>query len=236
MTGSEENDMRILLAGVVGSTAYGLNGPDSDVDRLGMYAAPTAAFHGLDRPAESRVATKPDATFHEVGKYCRLALKGNPTVSELMWLGDYEVTTSLGEELVAMRAAFLSAPAVMSAYLGYAQGQLAKLMSRGDGSYDSDIPARRALKHSIHIARLVEQGEHLYTTGELVVRLPDPEGTRAVGRYLLEDPRRGLFLIQGAEGRMKRAGSPLPEKPDRERVGAWLLRVRAELFALEGIA
>lgn len=33
----------MLLAGIVGSTAYGLAGPDSDVDRLGVFAVPTRA-------------------------------------------------------------------------------------------------------------------------------------------------------------------------------------------------
>ena len=39
--------MTILLQGIVGSTAYGLAGPDSDVDRLGVYAAPTLDFARL---------------------------------------------------------------------------------------------------------------------------------------------------------------------------------------------
>jgi uncharacterized protein len=49
----------ILLAGIVGSTAYGLADADSDVDRLGMFAAPTRAVLGLHTPRESHVTTKP---------------------------------------------------------------------------------------------------------------------------------------------------------------------------------
>jgi len=73
----------IILSGIVGSTAYGLAGPDSDVDRIGIFAAPTVAFHGLVMPAESHVTSKPDRTMHEVRKWCRLALGCNPTVMEL---------------------------------------------------------------------------------------------------------------------------------------------------------
>ena len=76
----------VLLSGVVGSTAYGLDTPDSDTDRLGIFAAPTVAFHGLHKPQESHVTTSPDATFHEAAKWVRLALGGNPTVTELVWL------------------------------------------------------------------------------------------------------------------------------------------------------
>lgn len=115
----------VLLSGIVGSTAYGLAGPDSDVDRLGLYAAPTAHFHGLRPPtgrAASVVTTSPDATFHEALKYVTLALTVNPTVTELLWLPDhlYETRTALGDELIGIRGCLLSAKRVRDAYLGYA--------------------------------------------------------------------------------------------------------------------
>ncbi|WP_399208205.1 DNA polymerase beta superfamily protein [Streptomyces sp. SLBN-118] len=98
--------MNILLSGIVGSTAYGLAGPGSDVDRLGLFAVDTAALHGLHRPTESHVTTAPDRTLHEAAKWCRLALRGNPTVTELVWLPDdlYEVRTPLGDELIELRS------------------------------------------------------------------------------------------------------------------------------------
>ena len=222
--------MNILLQGVVGSRLYGLAGPDSDIDRLGVFAAPTTALHGLVIPAESHVTTKPDSTLHEARKYAALSLKCNPSVSELMWLPDYDVTTPLGGQLIAIRGAFLSAPAVLGAYLGYARDQLNKLMNRGDGRFDSDIPERRSLKNAIHVARLAEQGERLYVTGELTVRLPDPDKTRAVGAFLLENPARGLLLLQAAEERMRHAGSPLPDRPDTAAVEEWLHAVRAAFY------
>lgn len=222
--------MHTLLEGIVGSVAYGLDGPDSDIDRLGMFAAPTAAFHGLTMPVESHVTTKPDSTLHEAAKYCRLSLKCNPSVSELMWLPRYEVITPLGEQLIEIRDAFLSASAVAGAYLGYARDQLNKLRNRGDGRFDSDIPERRSLKNAIHVARLAEQRENLFKTGILTVRLPDPDKTRAVGAFLLENPDRGIVMLQAAEERMKHAGSPLPDKPDVARVEEWLYAVRREYY------
>lgn len=222
--------MDILLSGIVGSTAYGLDGPDSDVDRLGVFAAPTIAFHGLTRPKESDVTTNPDQTLHEAGKFCRLALGGNPTVSELLWLKDYETVTELGKELLALRNAFLSAPAVRRAYLGYANEQLNKLIRRADGSFSSDIPARRANKHATHLARLVQQGEQLYTTGHLAIRVADPEQIRAIGRTIIADPYCGRVLIENANDRMQAAGSPLPDEPDARAVEQWLLAVRAHYY------
>jgi uncharacterized protein len=78
----------VLLSGIVGSTAYGLARPGSDVDRLGLFAVPTEQLHGLRRPPESHVTHEPDSTLHEAAKWARLALRSNPTVLELAWLPD----------------------------------------------------------------------------------------------------------------------------------------------------
>jgi predicted nucleotidyltransferase len=93
--------MNVLLAGIVGSTAYGLAGPDSDVDHLGVYAAPTVAFHGLHPPTgkdATLVRHDPDSTLHEAAKAATLMLDGNPTVTEILWLPAdlYEVVGAVG--------------------------------------------------------------------------------------------------------------------------------------------
>lgn len=57
-------DWTPLLVGTVGSHAYGLAGPDSDVDTLAFAAAPTARFHGLSLPTgkdATKTSTDPDA-------------------------------------------------------------------------------------------------------------------------------------------------------------------------------
>lgn len=41
--------MNVLLKGVVGSTAYGLNHENSDVDYMGVFAAPTSEVLGLGK-------------------------------------------------------------------------------------------------------------------------------------------------------------------------------------------
>ncbi|HEY0701081.1 MAG TPA: nucleotidyltransferase domain-containing protein [Micromonospora sp.] len=221
--------MRLLLSGIVGSTAYGLAGPGSDIDRLGVFAAPTVAFHGLHPPRESIVTTNPDRTLHEAAKWCRLALGGNPTATELVWLPDdlYEVRTELGDRLIGIRSAFLSAPRVRSAYLGYASQQFRRLESRGDGSFSADT-RRRTAKHARHLARLVHQGRHLYATGELPVRLADPGFFRDFGdRVAAGDLDRARALVAGAERDFDVIRTPLPDEPDEATVERWLLDVRA---------
>ena len=217
----------VLLSGVVGSTAYGLAGPDSDVDRLGMFAMPTLRLLGLGDVVESFVSSKPDATFHEVGKAARLMLSGNPTVTELLWLPDdlYETRTPLGGEAIAIRASFLSAKRVRDAYLGYATQQFRKILNREDRSSSVDA-RRRTTKHARHLMRLVDQGYDLYTSGTVTIRLADPGRYLDFGEQVAADPQTAAPFMADAEARFNTARSALPMEPDRAVVEDWLLRVR----------
>src|SRR5687767_11333145 len=134
-----------ILAGVVGSQAYGLATPTSDTDILGIYVTPTLHHFRLNPPAETvdgkvSVDGVPagDATWHEVAKFARLALKCNPTVLELLWLPEYTVEEAEGQDLLDIRSAFLSAKYVRDAYLGYATQQFRRLETRSDGSFSAD--------------------------------------------------------------------------------------------------
>ncbi len=221
----------VLLSGIVGSTAYGLAHAGSDIDRLGLFAAPTAGFHGLHRPAESHVSTAPDRTLHEAAKWCRLALSCNPTASELVWLPEdlYEVRSPLGEELIAIRRSFLSARAVRNAYLGYATQQFRKLLTRDTSE---QATRARAAKHARHLVRLLDQAVHLHETGHNLVRLPDPERVRELGERIADDPARAERLLTAAGERLDRPGV-LPDRPDERPADAWLRRVRAAHWTRE---
>lgn len=220
----------VLLSGVVGSTAYGLAHEDSDIDRIGCYAAPTSAFHGLHPPtgkSATWVSSKPDATFHEAGKLAALLLKGNPTVTEICWLDDYETMTPEGEALIGIRSSFLSARAVRDAYLGYATQQFRRIKNRGDGSFSSDTRKRTA-KHARHLWRLVYQGGQLHQTGRLPIRLAPElaDYCRAFG----EDVAAGNlavaeWMLRGAEETFDAPGV-LPDRPDETAAETWLQDVR----------
>lgn len=226
--------MNILLSGVVGSTAYGLAREGSDVDKLGMYAVDTVVLHGLrwNRTQESVVTKDPDTTLHEVNKWCRLALGGNPTVMELAWLPEelYEVRSPLGEELIGIRSAFLSAPRVRNAYLGYATQQFKKLEARGDGTFSSDL-ANRTAKHARHMYRLLMQGLCLWTDGELPIRLENPDIVFSFGsRVSLGDTEGARLLLAEYEEAFDTLPTVLPQEPDEAVVEDWLRRVRAAFY------
>ncbi|MGV9276822.1 nucleotidyltransferase domain-containing protein [Streptomyces griseosporeus] len=224
----------ILLSGVVGSTAYGLAHEGSDIDRLGLFAAPTEELHGLRRPAESHVGTAPDRTLHEAAKWCRLALGGNPTVMELVWLPEelYEVRTPLGDELIGIRTSFLSARRVRDAYLGYATQQFRKLISRGATGESS----RRTAKHARHLKRLCTQGFELYATGRLTIRVDDPDAYHRFGEQVAADPTTAEPLLRRFEAAFDETSSALPDHPDERPAEAWLRRVRRRFYDVPGAA
>ncbi len=216
--------MNVLLAGVVGSTAYGLAQPGSDVDRLGMFAVPTVELHGLRAPKESYVTTAPDSTLHEAGKALRLIMSCNPTAGELLWLARYETRTPLGDELIALRTELYSERAVRSAYLGYAAQQFKKLLTR-----DPATSRDRAAKHARHLVRLLYQAEELHRTGQLTIRLAHPERVRALGARIADHPERARSLLAAAEARLDAPGV-LPAAPNEAAAEAWLRRVRAAFY------
>lgn len=224
--------MNVLLSGIVGSTAYGLARPGSDVDLLGVYAVDTVDLHGLHPIKESRVTKDPDVTLHEARKWCNLALRCNPTVMELVWLPDdlYEVTTPLGEELIDIRKSFLSAPYVRNAYLGYASQQFKRLKERGDGTFGPDL-ANRTAKHARHMYRLLVQGLLLWASGHLTVQLEDPQVVMSFGsRVALGDVDFAEKLLAQYETAFDRTNSALPDEPDMGTVEQWLLKVRRAYY------
>lgn len=233
MSESLDNLDTQLLRGVVGSHAYGLAGADSDIDRLGVYAAPTRFFHGLYPPMGklgTLVSTDPDITMHEAARFASLALKGNPTVMELLWLPDelYEVRTDLGDRLISLRESFLSAARVRDAYLGYAVQQFSKLT--GGGRFPN-VPVARVAKHARHLWRLLEQGTGLWTTGQLSVRVADPAQVLTFGERVAAGE---TGLAESAIGRARslfnQVSTTLPPFPDEQVVESWLLDVRSSFL------
>jgi uncharacterized protein len=219
----------VLLSGIVGSTAYGLDHEGSDIDRIGMFARPTADLVGLTSPKESYVYKEPsDSTWHEARKYLSLALKANPTITELLWLPQYETTTDLGERLIEIRRSLLSARTVRTAYLGYSTQQFRRLENRGDGSFSADTRKRTA-KHARHLYRLCAQAIILWQTGRLTVRL-DP-GDAVLCRKFGDDVAGGDIdagrrMLEWTEHIVSTSRPQLAGEPDTAAAESWLRDVR----------
>lgn len=161
----------MIFAGVVGSVAQGLATENSDQDLSGVFSYPTETFWTVNPSRtlpESDVSNGPqDYTYHELGKFLKLATKSSPSALEVLNLAEYtEMEPVYGEALLALKDAFPSARYVRNAYLGYAESQYRKMVRRGEG---------RNGKLAKHLFRLLDQGQHLYETGEFLVQVDDRE-------------------------------------------------------------
>ncbi|SMD22343.1 nucleotidyltransferase domain-containing protein [Lentzea albidocapillata] len=204
----------MILEAVIGSHAYGLASAESDVDRRGVFVAPTEAFWRLEKPPTSVEGPDPEQLSWEVEHFCRLGLKSNPTVLETLVSPLVEISTPLGEELRDLLPAFLSRYAVR-AFTRATEMQLSR--------------AGRNLKPKqlMHVVRLRLVGLNLLRTGRYDITadrslLKIRDGSMAWDDAVAWAHRLGDEITH-AEG-------PLPEDPDRARVEDWLVSVRRRML------
>jgi hypothetical protein len=99
---------RVIYRCVIGSRAYGLDTPDSDTDRRGVYQAPTDLVVSLDPPPERLEDDANQEVLWELRKFLVLALKANPIAIEVLFSPLVDVVMPAGQALLDIRAAFLS--------------------------------------------------------------------------------------------------------------------------------
>lgn len=227
--------MKVILEGIVGSTAYNLNTAASDIDKAGVYVWPTEVILGIAKFQETvhklKVGGDTDITMHEAGKFIRLALSANPTVTDFLWLENYTHLDEWGQLLVDNKRSFLSAR-VRKTYAGYAVQQIHRLVNRG-GTFDPDL-AKRTAKHARHCTRLVLQAEHVMKTGDVLVGLSQQQADfcREMGELAQGDYQK--FAEFGLEwvGRIDGMNSILPDDPDYATAERLLLAIRRGHYGL----
>lgn len=212
----------VILEGITGSKAYGLDTETSDTDIKGIFVAPTREILSLYNVRETYDNTDPDWVYHEAGKFIELAMKGNPTILEMLFLEGYLKLEPMGKMLVDNRHLFLS-NAIRKSYYGYAYSQMHRLITR-DGEFGNG-KNNRYEKHARHCYRLLYQGLELLETGSLTVRVT-PEIRNelfAAGKLSPED-----LVAKFAEEHVKfdTTKSVLPDKPDKEGINKLLLKIR----------
>lgn len=212
------NPQKTILMTTVGSRAYGLDGPDSDHDRRGVFVAPTADFWRLDKPPTHVDGPLDEQFSWEIERFCTLALQANPTVLEVLWSPLVEDITDEGRALVAARRAFLSAR-VAETYGNYARDQLNRVRSRQERTGVTNH------KQAMHMIRLLMAGAHVLRTGDVLVDVsPLRDRLLAVkhGEAEWEAWAEELLADLGAAVRETR----LPERPGRETIDGLLCLVR----------
>lgn len=210
-----------IYACVMGSRAFGLATPDSDVDRRGVYAAPTPLFWRFDKPPTHVDGPAKEQFSWELERFCALGLRANPTVLECLHSPLVEYVDDAGRELVALRRAFLSRRAYHT-FAKYAEGQYRRLETR---MHDHGEPR---WKQAMHLVRLLLSCRDLLRTGELVLDVgAHREGLLAIRRGEVPWPEvvsRMARLREEIEEAADR--TPLPAEPDHAGVEDFLVRVR----------
>jgi len=186
----------VILRGVVGSNAHGLQVDDQDDrDEMGICVEPFEHFFGLRKRFEQWVhRTQPegkrsgpgdlDLVVYSLAKWAHLALKGNPTILTLLYLPRNLVTftTIAGEQLREMRDAFLS-QRMLDSYLGYMRQQRGRMENKVKMPNRPELVARYGFdtKYAGHVIRLGHQGIELATKGYLTLPMEDPIRSHIIG-------------------------------------------------------
>lgn len=212
---------RVIYRCVLGSRAYGLDDDASDTDRRGIYL-PHAELHwSLYGVPEQLENDETQEVYWELQKFIVLALKANPNVLECLYSPIVEDVTPLGEELLAMRDAFLS-KLVFQTYSGYVASQFKKMQT------DIRNQGRVKWKHVMHLIRLLLSGTNVLRAGTVCVDVGEH-------RQRLLTIKRGEMPFAQTDAWRKTLQrdfesafqtTPLPDRPDYERVNAFLVEAR----------
>jgi predicted nucleotidyltransferase len=210
----------VIFRCIVGSTAYGLNHEESDVDRRGFYLPPADLHWGLTGVPE-QLETEHEECYWEIEKFIRLGLKANPNILECLYSPLIETCTPLAAELIEMRHVFLSRH-IHRTYNSYVLSQFKKL--------EQDLRNQHGIrwKHVMHLIRLLLSGVAVLKNGFVPLRVDEHrEQLLAIRRGDVpwaEVEQWRLRLHDELDQMLKT--TRLPEHPDYERANEFLLRAR----------
>src|SRR4051812_9338433 len=192
-----------ILRAVVGSTVHGLSNPGTDDrDEMGVCIEPPEYVIGL-RPFEHWVFRSQDEgmpsgpgdldlTIYGLRKYCRLAVKGSPTVLLLLFVdGEHVIERApLGAEMQSLAPAFIS-KRTGRAFSGYLDTQRRGLLGERHATRTRELSQAHGYdtKYAMHALRIAYQGHELLSDGRITLPVPEP------ARSKLMEIRRGEIAL-----------------------------------------
>jgi hypothetical protein len=216
-----------------------------DVDLLSIVVPGIEHYFGLrnygNRGTKTVMRSKWDWVLYEVTKYIGLLANGNPNALFSLWLDPdmYLFTTSAWDILVASRDIF-TAKHVHRSFVGYASGQQKKMMQAQ--KYEGYMGERRKalvrkfgydVKNAAHLIRLLRTGIGFLKTGHMQVSRVDIDADELLdikaGRWsidMVNDEAEKLYTL----AHEAYDTSPLPEKPDMEKVNQLCVRILKQMF------
>ena len=224
VSGAFDLEQFIIYRCIVGSRAYGLDTDASDTDHRGIYLAPADLQWSLFGAPEQFEDNTAQACYWELQKFLIMALKANPNILECLYSPLVEKVTALGEELLAMRDAFLS-QMIFQTFNGYALSQFKKI------DQDRRNHGEVRWKHAMHLLRLLITGAATLREARVPVRV-EAHRDRLLAVKRGEVPWTEVDawrqdLHRDFEGAL--AETKLPERPDYESANRFLIKARHEM-------
>lgn len=178
---------RSIFMAHAGSHAYGTNTPESDIDLRGVFLAEPEHLVGLSNVEAYTEETPNDLQCYELRHFVKLCLKGSPLQLEMLFYDDDVVvskdtpglTYSVWDKLISIRRSFLGKH-LKATLGGFARGDIQRIV--GNSTAKSGAKGKVLIerygyntKHASNAWRLLKMAEILFTTGNLVVRLPEKD-------------------------------------------------------------
>lgn len=228
-----------------GSTAYGLNTPNSDTDEIAVYIEPATEVFRVDNHTTKTVSqrTQPegapsgpgdiDRIVYPLRKFIQLAVAGNPSVLPALW-SPVIATTDQGIALCNLAPSFTGRH-IIPKFRGYMRNLAHQIMFEPFGDSAEQACRRIAAgeaKLAMNAARLG------YTCIEIVrwggqrrplVPLPETEWLRAVRNQEIEygewwDRIHGLDMVLNK----LETDTGYPAGPNRDAIQTWMIEAHRD--------
>lgn len=232
----------VVLRAVVGSTVHGTNISDqADLDEMAIAIEPMRYVIGLQHWESSIIRTQPDGvrsqpgdtdlTIHSLRKFCRLSIKGNPSLLICLFVPDDALIeiNPLGRELRQKRDMFLSKDAG-GTFLGYMHAQRSRMTGESGSRHGAPRPELIEkygfdTKYAGHIVRLGLQGIELMETGVMSLPMQRAHREEVIAVRTGQVPFNDVVTRAGILERDLRDavdGSFLPQHANREAIDSFL--------------
>jgi len=223
---------RPLFVKVWGSYSHNCAHDSSDLDMLAVYQLPTHEILGLAPVREDVVWTAAngapfDLEAHEIGKFCRLLMKGGAAALEtlftdrLFWASpDFATLMSLGSRFLSRRS--------VRQYMGYADGQI-KRFQNGQSLHSKG--GKQNEKWGYHFSRLAIDAERIARSEPPLV-WKDGEEREGLMRIRRGETSPEVAMRQAAariDGLRQTEGAwTVQEESDEATLNDWLVSLRME--------
>lgn len=118
---------KIIYSGIVGSHAYGLNTPNSDIDIRGIFLSDNDDLLSINNYIEQVSDDKNDIVYYELNRYAELLHNNNPNILELLYIPkeNIKIFSPIFKEFIDKRDSFLS-KRCKDTFGGYSISQIKK--------------------------------------------------------------------------------------------------------------